>query len=294
MLYDLAELKETDLGKVEGYEVSADGKKMLVQKDGAYGIIDLPKAPIKLETKLDLSGMEVALDLRQEWDQIYEECWRQMKEFFYAPNMHGVDWEALRLRYKPLAAAVNHRADLTYVIGELIGELSAGHTYVGGGDMPAAPKVKVGMLGAKLERDAKTGAYRIAQYPQGPELGPGAALAPDRGRRQRPGRGVHRRRRRPAARRVDRHLRGPLQQGRPAGHPQGRGRRPTARAAATSSSSPSRPRTPSITTTGSRATSPRSTRPRAARSATSTSRTWASTASTSSSSISIPSCARRP
>jgi tricorn protease len=167
MLYNLAELKETELGKVEDYEVSADGKKMLVRMDRAYGIIDLPKAPVKLETKLDLSGMEVALDRRQEWDQIYEECWRQMKEFFYAPNMHGVDWEALRLRYKPLAAAVNHRADLTYVIGELIGELSAGHTYVGGGDMPAAPKVKVGMLGAKLERDLKAGAYRVAHILKG-------------------------------------------------------------------------------------------------------------------------------
>jgi tricorn protease len=167
MLYDLAELKEKDLGPFEGYEVSADGKKMLVRKDRAYGIIDLPKGPINLETKLDLSGMEVALDLRQEWDQIYEECWRQMKEFFYAPNMNGVDWDALRLRYKPLAAAVNHRADLTYVIGELIGELSSGHTYVGGGEMPAAPKVKVGMLGAKFERDAKTGFYRIAKILKG-------------------------------------------------------------------------------------------------------------------------------
>ena len=168
MLYDLAELKEKDLGKFNsGYEISADGKKMLIAKDGAYGIIDLPKAPITLEAKLDLSGMEVALDLRQEWDQIYEESGRQMRQFFYAPNMHGVDWEALRLRYKPLAAAVNHRADLTYVIGELIGELSAGHTYVGGGDLPVAKKVKVGMLGAKFERDAKTGSYRIVKIFKG-------------------------------------------------------------------------------------------------------------------------------
>ncbi|HPW18500.1 MAG TPA: PDZ domain-containing protein [Candidatus Aminicenantes bacterium] len=167
MLYDLAALKETELGKIDGYEVSADGKKMLVATDRAYGIIDLPKAPVKLEARLDLSGMEVALDRRQEWGQIYEECWRQMKQFFYAPNMHGVDWEALRLRYEPLAAAVNHRADLTYVIGELIGELSAGHTYVGGGDMPSPPKVGVGMLGAGLSRDAKTGAYRIDRILKG-------------------------------------------------------------------------------------------------------------------------------
>jgi tricorn protease len=172
MLYDLAERKEKNLGNFAGYEVSADGKKMLISKDGAFGIIDLPKAPITLETKLDLSKMEVAQDLRQEWDQIYEECWRQMKEFFYAPNMHGVDWDALRLRYKPLAASVNHRADLTYIIGELIGELSSGHTYVGGGDMPAAKKVMVGMLGAKFERDAKSGFFRIAKILKGQNWDP--------------------------------------------------------------------------------------------------------------------------
>ncbi|MBN2266440.1 MAG: PD40 domain-containing protein, partial [Candidatus Aminicenantes bacterium] len=134
LLYNLAEAKETELGKVGGYEVSADGKKMLVGMDRAYGIIDLPRAPIKLDEKLDLSGMQVDRDLKKEWVQIYDECWRQMKQFFYAPNMHGVDWDALHLRYRPLAEAVNHRADLTYVIGELIGELSTGHTYVGGGD----------------------------------------------------------------------------------------------------------------------------------------------------------------
>jgi tricorn protease len=111
--------------------------------------------------------MEVALDLRAEWSQIFEECWRQMKYFFYAPNMHGVDWEAMRLKYRPLAQAVNHRADLTYVIGELIGELNAGHTYVGGGEMPRPPKISIGMLGAELERDPQTGFYRIARILRG-------------------------------------------------------------------------------------------------------------------------------
>jgi tricorn protease len=112
------------------------------------------------------------VDPRQEWNQIFEECWRQMKYFFYAPNMHGVDWDAVRLRYRPLAASVDHRADLTYVIGEMIGELSAGHTYVGGGDMPHPKKVKVGMLGAQFERDAKTGYYRITKILKGQNWNP--------------------------------------------------------------------------------------------------------------------------
>jgi tricorn protease len=167
MMYDLAEKKETDLGAVNGYEISADQKKMLVSKEGSYSIIDLPKAPIKIDEKLDLSQMEMRLDLRAEWDQIYEESWRQMKYFFYAPNMHGVNWEAMRLRYKPLAQSVSHRADLTYVIGELIGELNTGHTYVGGGDLPAPAKVRTGMLGAVFERDKATRYYRIAKILRG-------------------------------------------------------------------------------------------------------------------------------
>ncbi|MGB7296034.1 MAG: PDZ domain-containing protein, partial [Candidatus Aminicenantales bacterium] len=167
MMYDLAEKKETDLGAVNGYEISADQKKMLVAKDGAYAIIDLPKSPVKIEEKLDLSAMEVTLDLKAEWSQIFEESWRQMKYFFYAPNMHGVDWPAMKERYRPLAEAVNHRADLTYVIGEMIGELNTGHTYVGGGAMPEPPKVKVGMLGAQFERDAQTGVYKITKILRG-------------------------------------------------------------------------------------------------------------------------------
>ncbi len=166
-LYDLGERKETDLGEVQGYEISADLKKMLVEKGGAYAIVDLPKGPISMEKRLDLSGLEVNLDLKQEWAQIFTECWRQMKYFFYAPNMHGVDWDALKARYEPLAKAANHRADLTYVIGELIGELSSGHTYVGGGDLPAPRRIPVGMLGAQFERDTKTGVYRIKKILRG-------------------------------------------------------------------------------------------------------------------------------
>jgi len=172
MLYDLGELKEKELGKIGGYEISADRKKMLVAKDRAFSIIDLPKGPVSLDTKLDLSGMECTVDPRQEWNQIYEECWRQMEYFFYAPNMHGVDWQAVREKYRPLAAAVAHRADLTYVIGEMIGELSSGHTYVGGGDMPHPPKLKVGMLGARFERDARTGFFRIVKILKGQNWDP--------------------------------------------------------------------------------------------------------------------------
>src|SRR5262249_53815927 len=92
-LYDLGQRKETALGQVDGFEISADQKKMLVSKDGNYGIIDLPRgpAPVAIATPLNLSGMEVHLDRHQEWQQVFRECWRQMRDFFYDPNMHGVD-----------------------------------------------------------------------------------------------------------------------------------------------------------------------------------------------------------
>jgi tricorn protease len=166
-MYDLKEQKETGLGNINNYEMSHDQKKMLVSQEQSYAIIDLPKAPIKIKDKLNLSNMETQVDLRQEWNQIFNECWRQMKYFFYAPNMHGVDWEAMKARYKPLAEAVSHRADLTYVIGEMIGELNVGHTYVGGGDMPRPERIPVGMLGAKFKRDTKSGFYRINKILKG-------------------------------------------------------------------------------------------------------------------------------
>src|SRR5207248_7992710 len=116
---------------------------------------------------LILAGLEVNLDRHAEWRQIFHECWRQMRDFFYDPNMHGVDWKAMRDRYAPLVEHVNHRADLTYIIGEMIGELNCGHTYVGGGEMPAPKRVALGLLGAELRRDPETGYYQIKKILKG-------------------------------------------------------------------------------------------------------------------------------
>ncbi|MBN2089915.1 PD40 domain-containing protein [candidate division KSB1 bacterium] len=166
-LYDLKKLKETELGQIDGYEISADQKKMLVAQQRSYAIIDLPKGKIDIKDKLNLSDLKVQLNREAEWNQIYHECWRQMREFFYAPNMHGVNWPGVREKYAPLLKQVNHRADLTYLIGEMIGELNTGHTYVGGGDMPHPERIKTGLLGAQLERDAQSKYYRIKKILKG-------------------------------------------------------------------------------------------------------------------------------
>ncbi len=136
---------------------------MLLRAKSDFSLIDLPTAKIELkpDAKLDLSGLELRLDRPAEWAQIYAESWRQMRDFFYAPNMHGTDWPALRDKYGALLPWVATRNDLTYLLGELIGELHIGHTYVGGGDRLEAPRIKTGLLGAEVSRDPASRAYRI-------------------------------------------------------------------------------------------------------------------------------------
>ncbi|MBI4535307.1 MAG: PD40 domain-containing protein [Ignavibacteriae bacterium] len=168
LMYDLEKQKETELGEFNGFEISADMKKMLVGAGGgSFYIIDLPTSKIDAKEKLDLGDMKMTLDRKAEWNQIYNEAWRQMRDFLYAPNMHGVDWPGMRENYKALLPYVNHRADLTYIIGELIGELNIGHTYVGGGDYPKPDRIQIGLLGAKLERDPASKYFRIAKILKG-------------------------------------------------------------------------------------------------------------------------------
>jgi tricorn protease len=167
-MYDLEKRKETEFGEAEGYEVSADAKKMLIGRAGAYSIVDVPVAtPPDLSERLNLSDLKFNVDRMAEWRQIYNECWRQMRDFFYAPNMRGVDWAKVRKDYEPLLPFVRHRADLTYIIGEMIGELSTGHTYVGGGEMPKKERIKTGLLGAAIEKDGGSGYFRIRKILKG-------------------------------------------------------------------------------------------------------------------------------
>ncbi len=167
MMYDLDKQKETELGEFNGFEVSADGKKMLVGGGGSFSIIDLPSSKIDAREKLTLGDIKVQLDRRAEWNQIFNESWRQMRDFVFDPNLHGVNWAKMRDTYKQLLPYVNHRADLTYIIGEMIGELNVGHAYVGGGDFPKPERIELGLLGAKIERDAASKYYRITKILKG-------------------------------------------------------------------------------------------------------------------------------
>ncbi|MGA2297960.1 MAG: protease, partial [FCB group bacterium] len=122
MSYDFDDKKETKVGDFTNFEISANGKKILFSQGGNYYITDLKdniKAPDKA---LDLSDMKVELNKKEEWKQIFDESWRQMRDFFYAPNMHGVNWQEVHDNYAELLPYVVHRADLTYLLGEMISE----------------------------------------------------------------------------------------------------------------------------------------------------------------------------
>ncbi|HMO64041.1 MAG TPA: PDZ domain-containing protein [Verrucomicrobiota bacterium] len=166
-VFELDKEKETEIGDVEGYQLSADRKKMLVRAGDGFAIVDPPTGRLDTgDRRLNLDALQVQLDRPPEWAQIYAECWRQIRDFFYDPNLHGVDWEAMRRRYEPLLPHVRHRADLTYVIGEMIGELNAGHAYVGGGDYPKAERIPMGLLGAEVRKDA-SGYFQVTRILRG-------------------------------------------------------------------------------------------------------------------------------
>lgn len=105
------------------------------------------------------------IDPRAEWKQIFIDAWRIQRDFFYAPNMHGVDWKAMRDHYMPMLEDCVSREDVSFVIGEMIAELNVGHAYYMGGDTEQAPSVSVGLLGCDFE--LHRGAYRISKIYQG-------------------------------------------------------------------------------------------------------------------------------
>lgn len=157
--FDLKEKKETESGNFFSYDFSPNRKKILIRKGSDY-FIENAGSKIDPKNRISLDGLKINADLHAEWQQIFDESWRQMRDYFYDPNMHGVNWKAMHDRYAVLLPYVNHRNDLTYIIGEMIGELNVGHAYVNSGDRPAVDQIKTGMLGAIFSRD-KSGYYRV-------------------------------------------------------------------------------------------------------------------------------------
>src|SRR6185295_4336977 len=154
--------EETVLERVGGYELSADGKKLLYrQGQETYGIVDARAGQKPGDGKLALDNLEMRIEPRAEWSQMYADAWRITRDWFYDPAMHGLDWPAMRARYDELVPFVATRSDLDFVLAQLGGELSAGHAYVQAGDDPGPKRVEGGLLGAEIEADP-SGYFRVA------------------------------------------------------------------------------------------------------------------------------------
>jgi len=149
--------------KIKDFEQSSDRKKLLVHKGDSFYVVEADAAaPVKLEKSVDLGEWTFPLKPRQEWRQMFVEAWRLERDFFYDRNMHGVDWPAILNRYLPAVDRVTDRGELSDLIAEMVGELSALHIFVVGGDYREAPdNIKVGSLGAHLVRDQAAGGYRV-------------------------------------------------------------------------------------------------------------------------------------
>ncbi len=145
---------------VSTFSVSADGKKMLLRSGSDWRVVGTDRSPEGPGGELNVS-LRMHLDRVAEWAQMFDEAWRYERDFFYDPGMHGNDWNAVRERYRPLVPFVRHREDLRYVFDQLNGELSVGHSFVGGGDYPAVDTSRVGLLGADLVADQ--GRWRIGR-----------------------------------------------------------------------------------------------------------------------------------
>lgn len=168
--FDFEEREAQDvLEEVADYTLSSDGRKLLIRKvDDSLVTADVDKE-IEIE-KLDTSGVRMRIDPREEWIQIFNEVWRMEKEFFYADNMHGLDWDAVYERYRPLVDHVGRREDLNDLMVQMIAELQVGHNRVGGGDVHEPDSVKTGLLGANLE--THDGRYRIEKIYTGEQWNP--------------------------------------------------------------------------------------------------------------------------
>jgi len=155
--------EETVVEGVTDYALSADGAHILYRGEDPLAIVDATATDAEGE-ELDLSDLKIWIDPQKEWRQIFQEAWRFERDFYYDPDMHGIDWPAVGRKHARLLPYASCRQDVGYLIGEMIGELNTSHTYVFGGDVRReAESINVGLLGADFTRDAASSRYRFAK-----------------------------------------------------------------------------------------------------------------------------------
>ena len=162
---DLKTLQTSDV-PTSPLALTPDAKKALVRADGEYKVVAFG-SPAGRGAAVPVREIDMMIDHEAEWAQIYDESWRITRDNFYVENMHGVDWNHMREKYGQMLPYVKHRDDLTYLIGELIGELNIGHAYITSGESPEITRIPTGLLGARYSKDGRTGAFKIEKIWRG-------------------------------------------------------------------------------------------------------------------------------
>jgi len=157
------EVKEM-VSDVRSYNLTDDGKKLLIRKGTSYYMAMAGSGKIGdlNDSKIDLSAWKFSIDPKEDWKQIFTDAWRMERDYFYDKNMHGVDWKAMHDKYLPLVDRITTRNELSDLIGRFVGELSALHTSVRGGDIRSDNKnIVVANLGGLFSRNEALGGFRI-------------------------------------------------------------------------------------------------------------------------------------
>ncbi|HYL64510.1 MAG TPA: PDZ domain-containing protein [Candidatus Methylomirabilis sp.] len=169
--FDLSTRKtEPFLSGLRAFVVSANGEKALYREGEGWFIAGTAAAPKPGEGALKLDGMEVFVDPRAEWNQMYHEVWRIERDFLYDPNHHGLNLAAAEQKYAPYLKGAGGRADVNHLFEEMLGEITIGHMFIGGGDVPQPKRVKGGLLGADYK--VENGRYRFARIFNGENWNP--------------------------------------------------------------------------------------------------------------------------
>jgi tricorn protease len=175
--YRLCDRKAISFGSnVATYDISADGRKLVYRTANTAAGPPIPGVPppvpslflVDADRNPPTAGqgrinatLRMYLDPREEFKQIFNEGWRNERDYLYVPNMHGADWPKMKEMYGQLLPYVNHRADLNYLLDMMGAEIAIGHSYVRGGEMPDVPAARGGLLGADFA--IENGRYRVTR-----------------------------------------------------------------------------------------------------------------------------------
>lgn len=167
-MFDIAEKKESVLLKDAYYCIpAAHADKIVYLAAGKIGILDIKADQKAGDGQIDLSGLNMTIDYKKEWMQIFNEAWQVQRDFFFDENLCGVDWEAMKRKYETLLPYIASRTDLNYLIADLLSELRHSHVEISGGDLPKLPHSNNGLLGIDLEWDKNNQLYKIAKIYRG-------------------------------------------------------------------------------------------------------------------------------